>query len=146
MITIYYTRTLCYPNFMYCLSIWDAWPSYLHHLTVAQNKILRCIFYMVKSVNICSTHKIQKHINVHKYFLLLCMFRNLTGTSSSKLFNLVTSTYSKRGFGVDLVCLQYRTTLYKESLVYSGPQLWNSLPINIKSLINRNSTTISMLK
>ena len=78
MITSYYTQ--CYPHFMYCVSVWSGTlASYLHQLTVAQNKILRCMFYIGKFdyVNMLySTHKILKFDNVHKYFLLLRIYGN----------------------------------------------------------------------
>lgn len=146
MITIYYT--LCYPHFMYCVSVWGGtWPSYLHQLTVAQNKLLRCMFFKGKfdSVNMLySTHKILKFTNVHKYFLLLCIFKNVTTASNVTLFTIATSRHVTRSSGLDLMCPQYRTTLYKNSIMYSGPQYWNSLPANIKTLINHS--TISTFK
>lgn len=45
MISIYYT--LCYTHLTYCIPIWaSTWPSFLRKLTVTQNKIFRCIYFL----------------------------------------------------------------------------------------------------
>ena len=89
-----------------------------------------------------STHKLLKLYNIHKYFLVLCIFRNIIVTSGTVIFSLVGNTYRTSGSGLDLVCPQFRTNLYKNSIMYSGPQLWNSLPVNLNSLANNSTYSI----
>ena len=138
MISIYYT--LCYPHLIYCVSIWACtWPSFLNKLKVAQNKILRCIFFIGKfdsAAILFSEHKLLNFYNIHKCFLLLFMFKNIRNSSGSPVFKFIESSHGTRGSSTNLVCPKFRTTLFRNSIMYFGPQLWNSLPIDIKLLIN----------
>ena len=136
MISIYYT--LCYPHLVYCLSIWaSTWPSFICKLEIAQNKILRCIFHLGKfdsTGNILCEYKLLTFYNIHKCFLLLTMFKNVTFRQGIPVFRVSEIIHSTRINNANIICPRYRTTLFKNSLFYLGPQLWNSLPEHIKIL------------
>ena len=141
MLSIYYT--LCYPHMIYCVSIWACtWPSFLNRMKVIQNKILRCIFYLKKfdsTANIYIDNRILNFNSVHKYFLLLTIYKQITNTNRHSVFYLSETIRSTRYNQINLVCPPYRTTLFKNCLYYFGPCLWNSLPLDIKTLvISRN--------
>lgn len=138
MISIYYT--LCYPHLTYCVSIWGCtWPSFLNRIRVAQSKVIRCILFLGKfdsTENSFITHNLLKFNYVHKYFTLLFIYNNITGCQTNSLFKFVNIGYRTRGNNINLKCPQFRTVLFKNSIFCAGPQLWNSLPIHFKNLIN----------
>ena len=135
MLSIYYT--LCYPHLVYCVSVWACtWPSFIHKLKIAQNKILRCIFHLGKfdsTHNIFRDHHLLNFYSIHKCFLLLSIFKNITYRHRTPVFKLSDATHCTRSNN-NIICPRYRTTPFKHSMFYSGPQLWNSLPPNIRTL------------
>ena len=144
LISIYYT--LCYPHLTYCVAIWACtWQSFIKKVTIAQNKIFRCMFYMNRyqsTRNIFNTVNFLTFANIHKYFLYLSIFKYLTQYSGAQPFRLVHTPYNTRGNDVNLICPQFRTTLFKHSILCAGPLIWNDLPTNIKTLFhNVNVTT-----
>ena len=144
--SIYYT--LCYPHLTYCVSVWACtWQSFIKKISVAQNKIFRCIFYMNKfesTRNIPITHNFLSFTNIHKYFLLLSIYKYLAQYCGAQPFRLVHTSYNTRGNNVNLIYPHFRTSLFKHCILYSGPQIWNSLPVQIKSLLN--SANLSSFK
>ena len=135
--SIYYT--LCYPHLIYCVSIWTCtWQSFIKKITIAQKKFFICIFYLNKfnsTRNLMNTQNFLTYANIHKYFLLLSIYKYLTQYCGTQPFSLVRTSYNIRGNNVNLISPQYRTTLFKHSVLYSGPQMWNLLPLQIKTLL-----------
>ena len=138
MISIYYT--LCYPHLIYCVSIWACtWPSFLTKLTIAQNKIFRCIFFLKKFDStdlIYAEERILKFTFVHKYFTLLLIFKSLKQNTVFKLVDHMTHTRSNN---INLVCPIFRTSLFKNSVIALGPKLFNNLPLDNKVLLTTAS-------
>lgn len=134
MMSIYYT--LCYPFLTYCVSIWGStWPSFLQKITVAQNKIFRCIFFLKKfdSVNtLVNEANILRFSFIHKFFTLLLIYKSQT---QNKIFKLVDNDIHTRSNNLNLICPVFRTTLFKHSVINSGPKLFNALPLEKKSLL-----------
>lgn len=135
LISIYYT--ICYPHLIYGLSIWGCtWPSYLQSVYVAQKKILRCILFKGKYDSVdgeFETLNMLKFKYLHKYFLVVFLYKNLF-IHSNKHFSFLNLPQHTRRSNIDLVCPEFRTTLVKNSIVCFGPQLWNSLPRDLKQL------------
>ena len=140
MMTIYYT--LCYPYINYCMSVWACtWPSFLNKLVVAQKKIFRCIFYKGKfesTVDIFASHNLLHIHSIHKYFLLLLIFRTIRNVETHS-FVFVDSQYTTRSNNLNLQCPRFRTTLFKNCVMCHGPFVWNALPADIKNLIVTNN-------
>lgn len=134
--SIYYT--LCYPHLIYCVSIWACtWQSFVKKIRIAQNKIFRCMFYLNKfesTRNLIHTQHFLTFTNIRKYFVLLSIYKYLTQYCGAHPFSLVSTSYNIRGNNVDLISPQYRTTLFKHSVLYTDPQMWNLLPLQIKTL------------
>ena len=141
MISIYYT--LCYSRLIYCVAIWGStWPSFLTRLIVMQNKILRCIFFMKKfdsTTAIFTENKLLQFESIHKYFSLLLIFKTVRNLGENKTFKFVETFCNTRRNNTDLDCPQFRTTLFKNSLICYGPQLFNSLPLDQKLLLKTSS-------
>ena len=79
MISIYHT--LCYPHLTYCVPIWaSTWPTFTKKLSVAQNKIIRCIFFFMQKFELKKQvfidNNILKFPYTHKYFTLLLIFKS----------------------------------------------------------------------
>ena len=144
LISIYYT--LCYPHLIYCLSVWSCtWQSFLKKLTVAQNKIFRCMFFMSKfesTKDVLYRYNFLSFSNIQKYFVLLFIYKCITHFQGMQPFRLVATCHRTRSNNLNLVCPQFRTTAFQNSLLYYGPQLWNSLPMHIKGLVNNGSLSL----
>ena len=94
--------------------------------------------------NIPITHNFLSFTNIHKYFLLLSIYKYLAQYCGAQPFRLVHTSYNTRGNNVNLIYPHFRTSLFKHCILYSGPQIWNSLPVQIKSLLN--SANLSSFK
>ena len=136
-ISMYYT--LCYPHLIYCVSLWACtWPSFLKNFQIAQNKLFRCIFHMNKlesTHHVISVHKLINFNNIYKYFFLLFICKCLTHFNGNQSFRLVSSSQNTRSNNLNLLCPYFRTVLFKNSLLRSEPHVWNSLPTEIKHLL-----------
>ena len=134
MISIYHT--LCYPHLTYCVPIWaSTWPSFTKKLSIAQNKIFRCIFFMQKfeSTNQVFIDKnILKFPYIHKYFTLLMIFKS---QGKNSIFNIINNNINTRNNNINLVCPTFRTVSYSNSVISLGPKMFNSLPLDKKLLL-----------
>lgn len=86
--------------------------------------------------DIYATHKFLTFLNIHKYFLLLLMYKCVTQYQGTHPYKLVNVSQNIRGNNVNFICPQFRTALFKNSSLCYGPLVWNTLPTEIKSLIN----------
>lgn len=78
LLSIYYT--LCYPHLIYCVSIWGCtWPSFTIRLIIAQNKIFRCIYFLIKFdsvAHIYAEENVLTFEHVHQYSVILLIYRS----------------------------------------------------------------------
>ena len=75
--------------------------------------------------------------------MLLCLFRHINLYSGTNiLFNRIVTVYRTRGTNNNLACQPFRTTLFKNCIMYVGPQLWNALPQNIKEDLDTISLNV----
>ena len=140
LISIYYT--LCYPHLTYCIPIWaSTWPSFLNKLAVAQRKVIRCIFFLGKFESVgdyFTTKKLLKLESIHKYFSLLLIYKMLNFRTND-IFGFVDNFVHTISSNVDLISPQFRTALFKNSILCSGPEIFNTLPLNIKKIIKKSN-------
>ncbi len=138
---LYYS--LCYPHFIYCLSLWGCtWPSVVKEIIVMQKKILRTITFKRKhdSTQFLFTElKLLKFDYLLQYFCLLSVYNDLNEIRSTrKLFRYIHHSQGTRGNNINLICPQHRTILYKFSIHCFGPTCWNALPDDLKIITNFN--------
>ena len=76
---------------------------------------------------------------IKTYFVLLLIYKNVNIFPGKKLFTVLDSIRNTRSSNVNLVCPQFHTSLYKNSVLCTGPQLWNSLPTDLKYLLCTNN-------
>ena len=121
-------------------SVWACtWLFFIKKLKIAQNKILRFIFYKGKfdsTYNIFLDYRLLNVYSIHIYFLLLFIFKNIIHIQRTPVFRLSQSTHSTRNNDVNLVCPQYRKTLKK--IFYFSSQILNALLIDIKKRRKKN--------
>lgn len=86
--------------------------------------------------DIYSTSNILKFSSVYKYFVLLLIFKTIGPNSVLKLREHSCHTRSNN---VDLSLPVFRTTLFRNSTLNYGPELFNSLPQDIKLLLREGN-------
>ena len=127
---IYYAHI--YPHLNYCNSIWSTtYPSYLNHLNVLHKKIIRIITSsdycehtspLFKSLIILNLSDITR-LNIASY-----MFKH-----NDTINNTAAPNHNYHTRNQDSLLLpRHKLTLYKHSLMYQGPKIWNDIPPSIK--------------
>lgn len=139
LLSVYFT--LCYPHIIYCVSVWGCtWPSFIKDVIVAQKRVIRIMCSRGKydhTADLYSDLHLLDFPSIHKYFLLLAIYKSLytqVSRSSRNVFLRTAHAHSTRGALTNLVCPPARTTLYLNSILCAGPRLWNSLPPQIKAM------------
>ena len=127
---LYYAHI--YPHLIYCNPIWSqTYPCHLYQLNVLHKKIIRIITNSVfnehtpplfKSLNILNLVDLSK-INIASY-----MFKTI---NTSVNYTQPAHNYQTRNKNL-LSIPPHKITLFKHSLMYSGPNIWNTLPMHIK--------------
>ena len=133
--------TLILPYLSYCNLVWaNTCQSHLKKLISLQNKIVRIIvgaaprthaeqyYYEMKLMTINDILLFQQGVFVYKTVnqIIPSCFRELF--SLNKNFH----NYSTRSSGC-LHLASHRTMSYQYNIRYTGPKLWNSLPLQITS-------------
>ena len=125
----------------YCVSVWaSTWPSFLNKLAVSQRKVIRCIFYLGKFDSVYdyfSSMKLSKFESIHKYFSLSLIYKTLHFRTNN-IFRFVDSFHQTRNNKVDLIFPYFRTALFKNSIICTGPKLFHALSLNTMNLITTN--------
>ena len=103
-------------------------------LTITQNRILRCIIFL-KIIwfnnRVFSEAKLMKFSFIHKYFMFLLIFKNQRHYT---IFNLTDNVVNNIDNIINLICPcpVFKTTLFKNSIINSGPIFFNSLSLDKK--------------
>ena len=146
MINLYYS--IIYPHLTYCNIIWgSAKPIHLNKLLVLQKRAIRLCTYSLYCENtdpLCKKYHLLKLDNIHKYYVLLFMFKiklNLLPHCCSFFIHFNLSTHYEFRNVPLFACSHYRTSIREHSISVFGPRLWNCLPAMLQSL-----TSIGMFK
>lgn len=141
LLNLYFT--LCYPHIIYCVSVWGCtWPSFIKDVTIAHKRLIRIMSSKGRYYHAAELYRdwnLLDFPSVHKYFLLLGIFKSLYKQVPSNrecFFSRAARAHDTRGSLTNLVCPPARTTLYLNSVLCAGPRLWNSLPPQIKAITN----------
>ena len=130
LLKLYYS--LVYPYLTYCILVWGgSFISHLHPLIVLQKKIVRVIHgkdFNSHTDPLFKESNILKFQDIYKYFLGIYMFKR----SHLPEFNR-NQTYITRNSS-DLLPTFHRLTTCQQSVSFTGPHFWNSLPDRIKNL------------
>ena len=128
-----------------CLTVWGSCASvYLNQIQRLQNRAARAVtgnFNYTDSVS--SLIKTLGWMNIrqrHFYFMCILMFKCLNGMAPERLKN--SFSYIKNTTGVDtrsarnnLLCIpKPNCEMYRRSLSYVGPKIWNTLPSDLRCI------------
>ena len=129
------------PHLQYCTSIWaNSYPTHLLPLFRLQKKIIRII---TGSDYYAHTHPLFKEsyslklFDINKLHIATYMYRLLKDNNETfhTPHNYPTRTRD------NLQIPMHSLTLFRHSLSYSGPKIWNSIPDEVK-----NSSTLHSFK
>ena len=140
MIKLYYA--LIQPYILYAIKSWYGCSSYLRNkILVLQKKSVRCIFNLQYNDHTLNYYKLAKIMNINQLYELrvliyfhktiyknhdACMYPNLRPLSDAHDFQTRSSH--------NLIIPRHRSSKYEKSLLYSGIQLWNKLPIELRKI------------
>ena len=94
----------------------------------------------VSTRNISKTQNFLTFSNIHRYFLYFRIFKYFTQYHGGHPFRRVNTPYNTRGNDVTQIPPQFRTILFKDSILCTGPQLWNDLPSHLKTNLHSANT------
>ena len=127
------------PVISYCLPIWcNTYPTHLIPLFRLQKKILRIINntgYYEHTQPLFKASNILTLFDLNKLYTGIHMFKTLNNYTS---LLLPQHQYPTRSSG-NLRVPPHNLSLYKHSLAYNGPRIWNSIPEDIKSSLTLRS-------
>lgn len=144
------TRKLYYnayilPVIDYCLTVWGSVPKFqLERLHKLQKRAARIILDMPLETPSLPLFEqlgwlnIYERLEYNKCILLYKTAHNLTPEYMHELFSFNTSeNYSSRSSSNnDMYIKRHKTKIFEKSLQYSGPRLWNALPVSIRESNN----------
>lgn len=139
---VYYS--FVHSHILYGIEIYaNTCSTYLNHLTILNNKLIRILFNKNKYTHVKDLYKIIDSLPIlklHEFVILTfvhkCIFRPVclpdifSGYFSSS--NLVSNYNSRRKH--DLYINHFNTSFGRKCLKIKGCFLWNNIPNNIKSL------------
>ena len=141
--TIYYAHV--HPHLSYCLPLWGStFPTHLQKIFILQKRAIRI---MTKSPFLEHTSPLFKSSSIIKFFDLIKldigshMFKNHNNPYYERLIH----NYNTR-FRNNLIPPVHELSLFKRSIKYNGPKVWNSIPDVIKNKNNLKSFRISYKK
>ena len=126
---------LIYPNLIYCISVWGSSnDNVIKPLQVIQNKIIRAICgadRLSSSTPLYSSLKLFNIRSIYKY--MACNYVHKSLMKSEGEFSLQRHPHNTRqaqNMMLSVPFTRYSQTM--QSILFSGPRIYNSLPITIK--------------
>ena len=120
-----------YPYLIYCNLVWGGtYACHLNPLIVLQKKLIRIITYqpfLAHTNHLFFQYNILKVPDIHKFMVALYMFKNRHSPIFVRQHN-----YSTR-FRNNLLPVFHRLSITQNSLTHMGPNVWNTLPEEVKT-------------
>lgn len=138
MINLYYS--LVYPYLIYCITVWGGTAdSHLNPLILLQKKIIRIITnssYLAHTAPLFQITEILTVKDLYSYFIGIHMFKlHINNNIQYPSHSIITRQRTNAIIGYQ------RISQTKKSLNYSGPIIWNKIPLSI-----RNCKSLSSFK
>ena len=125
-----YYCSFIYPFLSYCVLIWGGtYDVHLKEIIIKQKKVVRLIAgapYNSPSTPLFFRFKILKFEDLYRFNLAIYMYKNQSQFQCSHSINT-----RNRHLAVPPY---HRLTVTQHSVSYKGPQIWNKLPLEIRSL------------
>ena len=130
LINLYYS--LVYPNLIYGILLWgDSADVYLKSLYLIQKRIVRIIThsnYLANTAPIFYRTKILRIRDIYRLYVGIYMFKQQLSNSISYPSHAYNTRYCN-----DAIPSFQRLAQCNKSLSYSGPKIWNSIPVSIRN-------------
>ena len=133
------------PHMDYCCTVWGS-SSHTTRLLKLQKQAARIILNCDWTVSSKDMFRTLKWLPIHDWikFRKACMvFKCINGTAPSYLCNMFKTVSSMHNRCTRQSCNndlylppRAKLNIYRNSLQYSGAQIWNSLPTNIRAAPN----------
>ena len=127
-VQLYYT--LIYPYLNYCNLVWGGtYQTHLIRLVLLQKKAIRIVCnkpYIYPTNELFYNNRILKVPDIHLYNVGIYMFKKIGNGEFS------TSNYPTRSVN-SLIPQFQRLTSTQRSIFYTGPKIWNAIPVDIKN-------------
>ena len=147
MIKVY--KTTIEPYFDYCSLVWDSIDAALtNKLQVLQNRAARIItgasYLTVRTSDIFEQLNWEKLNERRMRQKAIMMFKIVNGMAPPYLVDMFSrkhsnKAYHMRGSNQDLQLPKANTNYYRNSFAFTGTEVWNSLPIELKEQKSLNS-------
>ena len=127
---LYYAHI--YPYLIYCNPIWSqTYPCHLNNLNILHKKVIRII---TNSDYLEHTPPLFKQTNILNLTDLskLCIASHMYQKINSENYITQPTHYHQTRNQYSLHIPRPNQTLFKHSLTYQGPKIWNGLPCNTK--------------
>ena len=132
---LYLYNSLIKPHFTYCISTWGhTSKTHTSKLTILQKRVVRIISYadlhahaklLLFKLNILTV------VHVYQYAVCKLIYNSLHGTVPIFLRSMFEKNRNKRN-SQNLRSFDHRRKLSEQGVKYSGPQIWNKLPLSCK--------------
>ena len=131
LITLYYS--MIYPYLIYCIEVWgNAGQTYKNSLIKLQKKVVRimtCSGYLTETDPLFKKLKILKLEQIYSMSIAVLMFKYVKGMLPQIFNDLfvrnadIATRVTRNSYKLNIpLC---RTELYKKSIKYQGPTIWN---------------------
>ena len=141
--TIYYAHIQ--PHIAYCLPIWGStFPTHLNSIFILQKRAIRLITnspYLEHTNPLFQSTHIIKFFDLVKLELASYMYKSNT----LPIFDRLVHNYNTR-FHNMLIPPNHALSLFKRSILYNGPHIWNTIPDYLKSKNNIHSFRLAYKK
>ena len=150
MLTLYYT--FAYPYFTYCIQVWGkTYISNCNKLVLLQKRLIRIISgssYLAHTAPLYKEINLLKLDEIYQYMTLLFMYKyhnKMLPKAFNDMFILNSSIHSYGTRQLHHYNLPYcRTNLTKQTIKFTGPAIWNSLPDSFHRIPMFNSFKMSV--
>ena len=132
---LYLYNSLIKPHFTYCISTWgNTSKTHTSKLTILQKKVVRIISYadfhahtklLLFKLNILTV------VHLYQYAVCKVIYNSLHGTVPIILRSMFEKNRNKRN-SQNLRSFYHKKKLSEQGVKYSGPQIWNRLPLSCK--------------
>ena len=130
-------HSFIYPYLTYCNIIWgNTYNTHLKPLETLQKRAIRLInkqSHLAPTKPLFHSSNLLTLADIHKYLVSVYMFKNRNSLNHNRHHHHHTRNHNQ------LLPSFRRLTTTQQSLSYSGPKIWNSLPDNVKNCKSVNT-------
>lgn len=137
-------HTLIYPNLMYCLTVWGNCTNVVKNpVIILQKKLVRAMCgsaYLEHTAPLFEQLKFLTFPNLITYSCGLYVYRSINNLYATNNFQTYHNMYNTRLTAQNVLVTNFSNTNHsKQSIMCSGPAVWNQIPSEIRQIENCNT-------